>query len=224
MVSRFDRFSERARKVLSLAHEEAQRFNHNYIDTEHILLGLVRETEGVAARVLANLGVDLSTMRSAVEFLTPRDDRSNRVEISLSPRAKKVVDLAVDEAYQMNCTYIGTEHLLIGLLREGGGIEAWVLKGPNVNLDSVRKETLKILNISEDKIKYSSPLSAEKMILYNYLFWRTPLIIDPDSISNFISWINRSKQNLPVLSNEMEKYETEFLEEFRKQIKNDGEI
>ena len=219
MDSRFERFSERARKVLSLAQEEAQRFNHNYIGTEHILLGLVRETEGVAARVLANLGVDLSKVRSAVEFIIGRGERPTQGEIGLTPRAKKVVELAVDEARRMNHTYIGTEHLLISLIREGEGLGAGVLKSLYVDLDSVRNETLRIL---KNKIEYSLPLSAEKTILLNYLFWRTPLIIDPYSISNFISWVNKNKQNLPELSNEMEKYETEFLEEFRKQIKNDG--
>ena len=220
MGSRFENFSERARKVLSLAHEEAQRFNHNYIGTEHILLGLVRETEGVAARVLANLGMDLSKVRSAVEFIIGRGERPTQGEIGLTPRAKKVVDLAVDEARRMNHIYIGTEHLLIGLIREGEGPGAGVLKSLCVDLDSVRNETLKILNTSKNKIEYSSPLSAERTILLNYLFWKTPLIIDPHSISNFISWVNKNKQNLPELSNEMEKYETEFLEEFRKQIEN----
>ena len=102
MGSRFEKFSERARKVLSLAQEEAQRFNHNYIGTEHILLGLVRETEGVAARVLANVGVDLNKVRSAVEFIIGRGDKPAQGEIGLTPRAKKVVELAVDEARRMN--------------------------------------------------------------------------------------------------------------------------
>ena len=122
MGSRFEKFSERARRVLSLAQEEAQRFNHNYIGTEHILLGLVRETEGVAARVLSGLGVDLTKVRSAVEFIIGRGEKPTQGEIGLTPRAKKVVELAVDEARRMNHTYIGTEHLLIGLLREGEGI------------------------------------------------------------------------------------------------------
>ena len=148
MGSRFEKFSERARRVLSLAQEEAQRFNHNYIGTEHILLGLVRETEGVAARVLANLGVDLNKVRSAVEFIIGRGERPAQGEIGLTPRAKKVVELAVDEARRMNHTYIGTEHLLIGLLREGEGVAAGVLESLNVTLDKVRSETQRILNQS----------------------------------------------------------------------------
>ena len=146
MGSRFEKFSERARRVLSLAQEEAQRFNHNYIGTEHILLGLVRETEGVAARVLSSLSVDLSKVRSAVEFIIGRGEKPAQGEIGLTPRAKKVVELAVDEARRMNHTYIGTEHLLIGLLREGDGVAAGVLESLGVTLDKVRAETHRILS------------------------------------------------------------------------------
>jgi len=148
MGSRFEKFSERARRVLSLAQEEAQRFNHNYIGTEHILLGLVRETEGVAARVLSSLTVDLSKVRSAVEFIIGRGEKPPQGEIGLTPRAKKVVELAVDEARRMNHTYIGTEHLLIGLLREGEGVAAGVLESLGVTLDKVRTETHRILSHS----------------------------------------------------------------------------
>ena len=148
MGSRFEKFSERARRVLSLAQEEAQRFNHNYIGTEHILLGLVRETEGVAARVLSSLTVDLSKVRSAVEFIIGRGEKPPQGEIGLTPRAKKVVELAVDEARRMTHTYIGTEHLLIGLMREGEGVAAGVLESLGVTLDKVRSETHRILSHS----------------------------------------------------------------------------
>ena len=148
MGSRFEKFSERARRVLSLAQEEAQRFNHNYIGTEHILLGLVRETEGVAARVLSSLAVDLTKVRSAVEFIIGRGEKPPQGEIGLTPRAKKVVELAVDEARRMNHTYIGTEHLVIGLMREGEGVAAGVLESLGVTLDKVRAETHKILSHS----------------------------------------------------------------------------
>ena len=145
MASRFEKFSERARRVLSLAQEEAQRFNHNYIGTEHILLGLVRETDGVAAKVLANLGVELNKVRAAVEFIIGRGERSAPGEIGLTPRAKKVIELAVDEARRLSHHYIGTEHLLIGLMREGEGVAAGVLESLGVNLDKVRGETSRIL-------------------------------------------------------------------------------
>ena len=143
--SRFEKFSERARRVLSLAQEEAQRFNHNYIGTEHMLLGLVRETDGVAAKVLANLGVELNKVRSAVEFIIGRGERAAAGEIGLTPRAKKVIELAVDEARRLNHHYIGTEHLMIGLLREGEGVAAGVLESLDVSLDKVRAETSRIL-------------------------------------------------------------------------------
>jgi ATP-dependent Clp protease ATP-binding subunit ClpC len=143
---RFDKFTERARKVLSLAQEEAQRFQHSYIGTEHLLLGLVREREGVAAKVLSNLGVELNKVRSAVEFIIGRGDRIVLGEIGLTPRAKKVIELAVDEARRLNHHYIGTEHLLLGLIREEEGIAAGVLKSLGVNLEKVRTETIKVLN------------------------------------------------------------------------------
>ena len=136
---RFDKFTERARKVLSLAQEEAQRFNHNYIGTEHLLLGLVREGEGVAAKVLSNLGVELNKVRSAVEFIIGRGDRLVLGEIGLTPRAKKVIELAVDEARRLNHHYIGTEHLLLGLVREGEGVAAKVLNNLGVELEKVRE-------------------------------------------------------------------------------------
>ena len=145
MADRFDKFTERARRVLTLAQEEAQRFNHNYIGTEHLLLGLVREGDGVAAKVLSNLGVELNKVRSAVEFIIGRGDRTTSGEIGLTPRAKRVIELAVDEARRLNHSYIGTEHLLLGLVREGEGIAAGVLESLGVNLERVRGETTRIL-------------------------------------------------------------------------------
>ena len=145
MPDRFDKFTERARRVLTLAQEEAQRFNHNYIGTEHLLLGLVREGDGVAAKVLSNLGVELNKVRSAVEFIIGRGDRQSGGEIGLTPRAKKVIELAVDEARRLGHSYIGTEHILLGLVREGEGIAAGVLESLGVNLERVRAETTRIL-------------------------------------------------------------------------------
>src|SRR5437870_7750334 len=149
MADRFDKFTERARRVLTLAQEEALRFNHNYIGTEHLLLGLVREGEGVAAKVLANLGVELNKVRSAVEFIIGRGDRAVMGEIGLTPRAKKVIELAVDEARRLGHHYVGTEHLLLGLVREGEGIAASVLESLGVNLERVRTQTIKVLSQSQ---------------------------------------------------------------------------
>ena len=146
MASRFEKFSERARRALTYAQEEAQRFNHNYIGTEHILLGLVRETDGVAAKVLQNLDVDLNKVRSAVEFIIGRGGKTSSAEVGLTPRAKKVIELAVDEARRLNHSYVGTEHLLLGLLREGEGVAGGVLESLGVSLERARAETTRILN------------------------------------------------------------------------------
>src|SRR5215831_17033184 len=145
---RFDKFTERARKVFSLVQEEAQRFNHNYIGTEHLLLGLVREGEGVAAKVLSALVVELNAVRQAVEEIIGRGDRIVLGEIGLTPRAKKVVELSVDEARRLNHHYIGTEHLLLGLVREGEGIAAGVLERLGVNLEKARIRTIQALSQS----------------------------------------------------------------------------
>jgi bifunctional DNase/RNase len=154
---RFDKFTERARKVLSIAQEEAQRFQHNYIGTEHLLLGLVREGEGVAAKVLSNLGIELNKVRSAVEFIIGRGDSIVLGEIGLTPRAKKVIELAVDEARRLNHHYIGTEHLLLGLVWEGEGIAAGVLESLGVNLEKVRTQTIQVLNSSGASHKEKTP-------------------------------------------------------------------
>src|ERR1700730_12312640 len=143
---RFDRFTERARKVLSLAQEEAQRFQHNYIGTEHLLLGLIREGEGVAARVLQGLGADLNKMRSATEYIIGRGDRMVLGEFGLTPRAKKVIELAVDEARRLNHHYIGTEHILLGLIREGDGIAAGVLRNTGIDLEQARNAIMTMLS------------------------------------------------------------------------------
>ncbi len=146
MASRFEKFTERARRVLTLAQEEAQHFNHSYIGTEHILLGLVREEGGVAARILGNLGVGLSKVRSAVEFIIGHGEKPGTSDIGLTPRAKRVIELAIDEARHLSHSYIGTEHLLLGLLREGEGIAAGVLDSFGVTLERARAETVHILS------------------------------------------------------------------------------
>ncbi|HXL37632.1 MAG TPA: Clp protease N-terminal domain-containing protein [Ktedonobacteraceae bacterium] len=159
---RFDKFTERARRVLSLAQEEAQRFQHNYIGTEHLLLGLVREGEGVAAKVLLQLGVELNKIRGTVEFIIGRGDRIVLGQIGLTPRAKKVIELAVDEARRLNHHYIGTEHILLGLLREGEGIAAGVLESLGVRLEQARRETLAVLGVSSSEMQTTSPPTPEE--------------------------------------------------------------
>jgi len=146
MSSRFEKFSERARRVLTIAQEEARQLNHNYIGTEHILLGLVREEEGVAAKVLTNLGASLNKVRQAVEFISGRGERPSTGETGLTPRAKRVIELAIDEARQLSHNYIGTEHLLLGLLREGEGVAAGVLDSLGITLERARTETTQVIS------------------------------------------------------------------------------
>lgn len=143
---RFDKFTERARKVLSLANDEAAHMKHNYIGTEHILLGLVRENEGVAARILADMGMDLPKTRAAVEFIIGRGERPAQEEIDLTPRAKRVIELSFDEARRVNHHYIGTEHILLGLIREGDGIGIGVLESLGVDPKVVRARVLDVIN------------------------------------------------------------------------------
>ena len=146
MASRFEKFSERARRVLTLAQEEAEQLNHNYIDTEHILLGLIREEGGVGAKVLTNLGVALSKVRSAVEFIISRGETLATGDTGLTPRAKRVIELCIDEARNLGHNYIGTEHLLLGLLREGGGVAATVLESFSITLERARAEIVRIFS------------------------------------------------------------------------------
>ncbi len=227
MGSRFEKFSERARRVLSLAQEEAQRFNHNYIGTEHILLGLVRETEGVAARVLSGLNVDLTKVRSAVEFIIGRGERPAQGEIGLTPRAKKVVELAVDEARRMNHTYIGTEHLLIGLLREGEGVAAGVLESLGVNLEKVRAETHRILSNSGSGSSTSSRSSTRTPTLDQLGVDLTnaalggkldPVVGRDTEIERVTQILSRRTKNNPVLVGEPGVGKTAIVEAMAQQI------
>jgi len=142
----FERFTERARKVMALANQEAQRFNHEYIGTEHILLGLVKEGSGVGANVLKNLGVDLHKVRMEVEKLVKAGpDMVTMGKLPQTPRAKKVIEFAIEEARNLNHNYVGTEHLLLGLLREQDGVAAQVLMNLGLKLDEVRDEVLHLL-------------------------------------------------------------------------------
>ncbi len=142
-MDRFDKFTDRARTVLTRAQDEAQRFNHHYIGTEHILLGLLRVDDGVACRVLRARGVELDKARMAVEFIIARGDRPIVGEVGLTPRAKRVIELAIEEARGLEHNYIGTEHLLLGLIREGEGIAAGVLESLGVELDIVRHDVIR---------------------------------------------------------------------------------
>src|SRR2546425_6880661 len=138
----FDRFNDRAKRVLGLAQNEAILFNHNYIGGEHLLLDLIREGDGVA-RVLDSLGVDLAKARKAVEFVIGRGTQTTTPsEITLSPRTKKVIELGIDEARNIGQSHVGTEHLLLGLVREGESVGAGVLESLGVTLAKVRPQVI----------------------------------------------------------------------------------
>ncbi len=147
----FERFTDRARKVMALANQEAQRFNHEYIGTEHILLGLVKEGSGVGANVLKNLSVDLRKVRLEVEKLVKSGPEMVTMgKLPQTPRAKKVIEFAIEEARNLNHNYVGTEHLLLGLLREHDGVAAQVLMNLGLKLEEVREEVLNLLGAGVD--------------------------------------------------------------------------
>lgn len=142
----FDRFNDRAKRVLALAQDEAIRFGHNYIGTEHLLLGVIREGESIAARVLDALGIELSKARSAVEFMIGRGrDATTPSEITLHPRVKKVIELAIDESRKLGHSHVGPEHLLLGIVREGEGIASGVIESLGVTLEQVRQQVIATL-------------------------------------------------------------------------------
>jgi ATP-dependent Clp protease ATP-binding subunit ClpA len=147
-VGPFDRFNDRAKRVLALAQDEAVRFHHNFIGPEHLLLGLVREGEGVAAKALGALGVQLSQVRAGVETkLGQGESTASPSVITLSPRTKKVIELAIDEARTLGDNFVGTEHLLLGLAREGGTIASQVLESFGVTLDGLRDQVVAMLSL-----------------------------------------------------------------------------
>jgi ATP-dependent Clp protease ATP-binding subunit ClpC len=152
----FERFTDRARRVVVLAQEEARLLNHNYIGTEHILLGLIHEGEGVAAKALESLGISLEAVRSQVEEIIGQGGSSPSGHIPFTPRAKKVLELSLREALQLGHNYIGTEHILLGLIREGEGVAAQVLVKLGADLSRVRQQVIQLLS------GYSGPGSQEK--------------------------------------------------------------
>ncbi len=142
----FERFTDRARRVVVLAQEEARMLNHNYIGTEHILLGLIHEGEGVAAKSLESLGISLEGVRSQVEEIIGQGQQAPSGHIPFTPRAKKVLELSLREALQLGHNYIGTEHILLGLIREGEGVAAQVLVKLGAELTRVRQQVIQLLS------------------------------------------------------------------------------
>ena len=145
LIGMFERFTDRARRVMVLAQEEARMLNHNYIGTEHILLGLIHEGEGVAAKALESLGISLEAVRQQVEEIIGQGQDAPSGHIPFTPRAKKVLELATREAQQFDHNYVGTEHILLGLIREGEGVGAQVLAQLGADLNRVRQQVVELL-------------------------------------------------------------------------------
>jgi len=204
----FERLTDRARKVMALANQEAQRFNHEYIGTEHILLGLVKEGSGVGANVLKNLGIDLRKVRLEVEKLVKSGpDMVTMGKLPQTPRAKKVIEYAIEEARSLNHNYVGTEHLLLGLLREQDGVAAQVLMNLGLKLEEVREEVLNLLGAgveSEEGSESVEPGGNEGGETQRRGKSRTPAL---DSFGRDLTELARNSELDPVIgrSNEIER-------------------
>ncbi len=199
----FERFTDRARKVMALAHQEAQRFNHEYIGTEHILLGLVKEGSGVGANVLKNLNVELRNVRLEVEKLVKSGPEMVTMgKLPQTPRAKKVIEYAIEEARNLNHNYVGTEHLLLGLLRERDGVAAQVLMNLGLKLDEVREEVLNLLGAGAETEE--APPAAASSPDYKKGKSKTPAL---DSFGRDLTELAKEGKLDPVIGrqNEMER-------------------
>jgi ATP-dependent Clp protease ATP-binding subunit ClpC len=158
----FERFTDRARNVVVLAQQEARLLKHNYIGTEHILLGLARESDGLAAKALDALGIELEAVREQVVELTGRGQKSPSGHIPFTPRAKKVLELSLREALQFGHNYIGTEHILLGLIREGEGVAAQVLVTLGGDLSAIRQQVIRLLK--ENPTTDEKPQAAQARV------------------------------------------------------------
>ena len=152
----FERFTDRARRVVVLAQEEARMLNHNYIGTEHILLGLIHEGDGVASKALESLGIELENVREQVQQIIGQGQQAPSGHIPFTPRAKKVLELSLREALQLGHNYIGTEHILLGLIREGEGVAAQVLVKLGADLNRVRQQVIQLISGYSGKEAQSS--------------------------------------------------------------------
>jgi len=221
----FNRFTERARKILLLAKEEARRFNHDYIGTEHVLLALIYEHEGVAAAVLQNLNIDLDALKRDTErLLNPGGSTSVLGDLPFTPRAKKVLELSAEEARNMGHNYIGTEHILLGLIREGEGIASQVLFNHGVNLNTTKKAIIELLggNVPSSALQPHTSSSPKKTpALDSFGRDLTSLaqknILDPvigrsKEIERIIQVLSRRTKNNPVLLGEAGVGKTAIIE------------
>ena len=161
----FERFSDLARRVVVLAQEEARMLDHNYIGTEHILLGLIREGDGVAAKALESLGISLDAVRHQVEEIIGRGQQTPSGHIPFTPRAKKVLELSLRESLQLGHSYIGTEHILLGLIREGDGVAAQVLVRLGADLNRLRLQVIQLHGYQGEDEPGSTPVAQQPRLL-----------------------------------------------------------
>jgi len=227
MPDKLDRFTKRARRVLTYAQEEAVRLNHNYIGTEHLLLGLIREEEGLAAKVLRDLGVDQNRVRHVVEEIVGRGQAASGTRLSLTPRTKRVIEMAVDEARRMGHHYIGTEHLLLGLVREGDGIAVNVLKSLNISPDKLRAHMQRAVmeatpeKASEKKRDSKTPLLDQLATDLTALAGEgklDPVVCRQKEIERVIQILSRRTKNNPALVGEPGVGKTAIVEGLAQQI------
>ncbi len=232
----FDRFTDRARKVMALARKEAQRFNHDFIGTEHILLGLIQEGSGVAANVLKNLGVEITKIRSEIEKnVQSGPSMVTMGQLPFTPRAKKVLELSMEEANELGHNYIGTEHLLLGLLRENDGVAAQVLLDLGLKLEEVRNEVLELLGAEmqqeSNPVPQAQPKSGRSKTPALDAFGRDltelaregkldPVIGRHDEIERVIQILSRRTKNNPVLLGEPGVGKTAIVEGLAQDVVN----
>ena len=205
----FERFTDRARRVVVLAQEEARTLDHGYIGTEHLLLGLIREGDGVAARVLVSLGISLEAVREQVGQIIGRGQQPPPGHIPFTPRAKKVLELALREAQQLGHGYIGTEHLLLGLIREGSGVAAQVLVRLGADLNRTRQQVVQLLHgrqgedvtsedlpLPGDAPAYAGSLERRLAAIERWIGLRPDLedLDDPGGLGGEIARVRREKE------------------------------
>jgi ATP-dependent Clp protease ATP-binding subunit ClpC len=228
MSTGFERFSEGARRVLTRAQGEAQRLGHSYIDTEHILLGIAGEESGVAAKVLGNFGISTSKIQAAVEFVIGKGERrSTKGEVDLAPRAKRAIEFAVDEARRLNSSYIGVEHLLLGLLRETEGVAFSVLESFGITLERTRDEVNRVVRQESMRVRATGRVATRTPTLDQLGTDLTALAradrLDPiigrnKEIERIIQILSRRTKNNPALIGEAGVGKTAIVEGLAQRI------